>query len=294
MNKAGDRCGPSARAAYRVGRRGELYLCRRAAAGIRVAGRAWGAHGARGKAAAGTGPGRGPRRSLPGHRGHIPPAGELPGSGSAGTWSPGRRGPVQLRVSRDRLAIAPEAIARTMVCAIEQPSDVDVNEIGVRHVLAEGAQGFADEFHAGENFRCPHCSSPAGRAPATKHGAVLALVSRWRPPCSVIRSGRYPGGDPAPSDCRWSSVGDGCGSGRPLSPGPAGWFVRLGEGGCRWAFVMGLGAAGRCVPRAGRVPGVVWLTMPGGRLQRILAELSAGGRGGPLPGCAGCALGSPG
>ena len=30
---------------------------------------------------------------------------------------------------------------------------------------------------------------------------------------------------------------------------------------------------------AGCVPGVVWLTMPGGRLQRILAELSAGGQG---------------
>ena len=44
----------------------------------------------------------------------------------------------------------------------------------------------------------------------------------------------------------WSSVGDGCGSGRPLSPGPAGWFVPSGEGGCGWAFVMGLGAAWVC------------------------------------------------
>ena len=49
----------------------------------------------------------------------------------------------------------------------------------------------------------------------------------------------------------------GAGSGRPLSPGPAGWFVRLGEGGCRWAFVMGLAgwpvcAEGRACAR-GRV-----------------------------------------
>ena len=29
------------------------------------------------------------------------------------------------------------------------------------------------------------------------------------------------------------------------------------------------------------------MLMPGGRLGRILAELSAGDRGGPLPGCAG-------
>jgi hypothetical protein len=48
-------------------------------------------------------------------------------------------------------------------------------------------------------------------------------------------------------------------------------------------------------------PGVVSLKMPGGRLHRILAELSAGGlaelsageRRGPLPDCAGCARESP-
>lgn len=38
----------------------------------------------------------------------------------------------QLTESRDRLAIAPEAIARAMAFAIEQPPDVDVNEIVVR------------------------------------------------------------------------------------------------------------------------------------------------------------------
>jgi len=38
----------------------------------------------------------------------------------------------QLTESRDRLANAPEVIASAMAFAIEQPSDVDVNEIVVR------------------------------------------------------------------------------------------------------------------------------------------------------------------
>jgi hypothetical protein len=42
------------------------------------------------------------------------------------------------------------------------------------------------------------------------------------------------------------------------------------------------------------LPGVVSLTMPGGRLQRILAELSAGGQGWSAARLCGGARGSPG
>jgi NADP-dependent 3-hydroxy acid dehydrogenase YdfG len=38
----------------------------------------------------------------------------------------------QLLASRDRFAIAPEAVARAILYAIEQPADVDVNEIVIR------------------------------------------------------------------------------------------------------------------------------------------------------------------
>ncbi len=38
----------------------------------------------------------------------------------------------QLAASRDRMAIPPDAIARAIAFAIEQPADVDVNEIIVR------------------------------------------------------------------------------------------------------------------------------------------------------------------
>jgi NADP-dependent 3-hydroxy acid dehydrogenase YdfG len=38
----------------------------------------------------------------------------------------------QLEKARDKFALPPEAIARAIVFAIEQPSDVDVNEIIVR------------------------------------------------------------------------------------------------------------------------------------------------------------------
>jgi len=38
----------------------------------------------------------------------------------------------QLVASRDRFAIPPDAIARAIAFAVEQPADVDVNEIVVR------------------------------------------------------------------------------------------------------------------------------------------------------------------
>ncbi len=38
----------------------------------------------------------------------------------------------QLEGARDRFALPPEAIARAIVFAIEQPADVDVSEIIVR------------------------------------------------------------------------------------------------------------------------------------------------------------------
>jgi NADP-dependent 3-hydroxy acid dehydrogenase YdfG len=38
----------------------------------------------------------------------------------------------QLETSRDRFAIPPDVIARTIAFAIEQPPDVDVNEIVIR------------------------------------------------------------------------------------------------------------------------------------------------------------------
>jgi NADP-dependent 3-hydroxy acid dehydrogenase YdfG len=38
----------------------------------------------------------------------------------------------QLAASRDKMAISPEAIARAIAFAIEQPADVDVNEIIIR------------------------------------------------------------------------------------------------------------------------------------------------------------------
>jgi NADP-dependent 3-hydroxy acid dehydrogenase YdfG len=38
----------------------------------------------------------------------------------------------QLAASRDRFAMSPEAIARAVVYAIEQPADVDVAEVIVR------------------------------------------------------------------------------------------------------------------------------------------------------------------
>jgi NADP-dependent 3-hydroxy acid dehydrogenase YdfG len=38
----------------------------------------------------------------------------------------------QLEDARDKFAVPPEAIARAIVFAIEQPPDVDVNEIIVR------------------------------------------------------------------------------------------------------------------------------------------------------------------
>ena len=38
----------------------------------------------------------------------------------------------QLTASRDKFAIAPDAIARAIAFAIEQPADVDVGEIIVR------------------------------------------------------------------------------------------------------------------------------------------------------------------
>jgi len=39
----------------------------------------------------------------------------------------------QIREGMDKMGIAPDAVARTMVFAIEQPADVDVGEIIVRH-----------------------------------------------------------------------------------------------------------------------------------------------------------------
>jgi NADP-dependent 3-hydroxy acid dehydrogenase YdfG len=38
----------------------------------------------------------------------------------------------QLEISRDKFAIPPDAIARAIAFAIEQPADVDVNEIVIR------------------------------------------------------------------------------------------------------------------------------------------------------------------
>ena len=38
----------------------------------------------------------------------------------------------QLAASRDKMAIPPDAIARAIAFAIEQPADVDVNEIIIR------------------------------------------------------------------------------------------------------------------------------------------------------------------
>ena len=38
----------------------------------------------------------------------------------------------QLAASRDKFAISPDAIARAIAFAIEQPADVDVNEIVIR------------------------------------------------------------------------------------------------------------------------------------------------------------------
>ena len=38
----------------------------------------------------------------------------------------------QLAASRDKLAMPPDAIDRAIVFAIEQPADVDVNEIIIR------------------------------------------------------------------------------------------------------------------------------------------------------------------
>ena len=38
----------------------------------------------------------------------------------------------QIREARDRMAIPPDAIARAIAFAIEQPQEVDVNEIIVR------------------------------------------------------------------------------------------------------------------------------------------------------------------
>jgi NADP-dependent 3-hydroxy acid dehydrogenase YdfG len=39
---------------------------------------------------------------------------------------------VQLEASRDKFALPPDAIARAIAFAIEQPADVDVSEIIVR------------------------------------------------------------------------------------------------------------------------------------------------------------------
>jgi NADP-dependent 3-hydroxy acid dehydrogenase YdfG len=47
-----------------------------------------------------------------------------------GITDPTLRG--QLEASRDRMAVAPDAIARAIAFAIEQPADVDVGEIIVR------------------------------------------------------------------------------------------------------------------------------------------------------------------
>ena len=49
---------------------------------------------------------------------------------AAGTPDPQLR--AQLLERRDRIAIPPEAIARAIAFAIEQPAEVDVNEIVVR------------------------------------------------------------------------------------------------------------------------------------------------------------------
>jgi NADP-dependent 3-hydroxy acid dehydrogenase YdfG len=38
----------------------------------------------------------------------------------------------QIRTTRDQTAISPDAIARAIAFVIEEPSDVDVNEIVVR------------------------------------------------------------------------------------------------------------------------------------------------------------------
>ena len=38
----------------------------------------------------------------------------------------------QILAARDKMAISPDAIARSIAFAIEQPADVDVNEIVVR------------------------------------------------------------------------------------------------------------------------------------------------------------------
>jgi NADP-dependent 3-hydroxy acid dehydrogenase YdfG len=49
---------------------------------------------------------------------------------AAGTVDPAAR--AELLARRDKIAIAPEAVARAMAFAIEQPADVDVNEIVIR------------------------------------------------------------------------------------------------------------------------------------------------------------------
>jgi NADP-dependent 3-hydroxy acid dehydrogenase YdfG len=49
---------------------------------------------------------------------------------AAGTVDPAVR--AELLARRDKIAIAPDAIARAMAFAIEQPADVDVNEIVIR------------------------------------------------------------------------------------------------------------------------------------------------------------------
>ena len=47
-----------------------------------------------------------------------------------GVTSPGIK--AQLETSRDKFAMPPDAIARAVVFAIEQPADVDVNELVIR------------------------------------------------------------------------------------------------------------------------------------------------------------------
>jgi hypothetical protein len=51
----------------------------------------------------------------------------------------------QILASRDEMAIAPNAIARAIAFAIDQPADVDVNEIVVRPTAQAGRRDLCRE-----------------------------------------------------------------------------------------------------------------------------------------------------
>jgi len=47
----------------------------------------------------------------------------------------------QLAASRDKFAMPPDAIARAIALAIEQPADIDVNEIVIRPTAQDDSGG---------------------------------------------------------------------------------------------------------------------------------------------------------